>query len=206
MASQFANLLPIDSVRIPERQTVRKGITLLLTIQAGPVLSQFEADAVPHLTDLFRAAVRLLLDQAAASDAVQETYLIAWRAFDRYERGTNCRAWLFAILFNVVRRERRRRVNWPTGAKEDVAEIELVASQPVPNNLTDSEILTALDRIPVQFREVLLLVDVEEFSYKQAGEILKVPVGTVMSRLSRARRLLRAQVAHVARSYGLSTT
>lgn len=178
----------------------------MLTIQAGQVLSQFEADAVPHLTDLFRAAVRLLLDQAAASDAVQETYLIAWKAFDRYERGTNCRAWLFAILFNVVRRERRRRVNWPTGAKEDVAEIELVASEPVPNNLTDSEILTALDRIPVQFREVLLLVDVEEFSYKQAGEILKVPVGTVMSRLSRARGLLRAQLAHVARSYGLSTT
>jgi hypothetical protein len=107
MAPQFANLLPVDSVRIPERQTVRKGIILLLTIQAGQVFSQFEADAVPHPADLFRAAVRLLLDQAAASDAVQETCLIAWGVFDRYERGTNCRACLLAILFNVVRRERR---------------------------------------------------------------------------------------------------
>ena len=75
----------------------------------------------------------------------------------------------------------------------------------MPDNLTDSEILTALDQLPVQFRAVLLLVDVEEFSYEEAGEILEVPLGTVMSRLSRARTLLRGHLAHVARAYGYPT-
>src|SRR5258708_4661035 len=180
-------------------------MTLALAIQTGQALYEFEAEAVPHLNDLFRAAVRLLLDHAGASDAVQETYLVAWRTFDRYQRGTNCRAWLFRILFNVVRHERRKRLKWLTGANEDSAEMELVAPQPVPDNLTDSEILTALDQLPVQFRAVLLLVDVEEFSYKEAGEILEVPLGTVMSRLSRARTLLRGHLAHVARAYGYPT-
>lgn len=167
-------------------------------------LSQFEAEAIPHLNDIFRAAVRLLLDQTRASDAVQETYLLAWKTFDRYQRGTNCRAWLFGILFNVVRHERRKRLKWITGATEDFAELDLVAPQPVSADLTDGEILAALDKLPVQFREVLLLVDVEEFSYKEASEILDVPIGTVMSRVSRARTLLRGQLTHVARAYGLS--
>jgi RNA polymerase sigma-70 factor, ECF subfamily len=96
-------------------------------------------------------------------------------------------------------------LKWLTGANEDSAEMELVAPHPVPDNLTDSEILTALDQLPVQFRAVLLLVDVEEFSYKEAGEILEVPLGTVMSRLSRARTLLRGYLAHVARAYGYPT-
>src|SRR5215831_15833514 len=110
----------------------------------------FEAEALPHMDDLFRAAVRLLLDQSKASDAVQETYLIAWRSFDRYERGTNCRAWLFQILFNVVRHERRNWFKWRTGKEEDVAESQMVAPQPVPENLSDNEILSALDQLPRQ--------------------------------------------------------
>ena len=174
-------------------------------IHSGQAVPEFEAELLPHLNDLYRAAVRLMLDHAGASDAVQETYLAAWKTFDRYQRGTNCRAWLFGILFNVVRYERRKRLKWLTGANEDAAETDLVAPQPVPDNLTDGEILTALDQLPVQFRAALLLVDVEEFSYKEAAEILEVPLGTVMSRVSRARTLLRGQLAHVARAYGLST-
>jgi RNA polymerase sigma-70 factor (ECF subfamily) len=154
--------------------------------------------------DLFRTAVRLLQDEAKASDAVQETYLLAWRTFDRYQRGTNCRAWLFGILFNVVRHERRKWFKWITGTNEDLAEMDLVAPQPVATNITDQDILRALDGLPVQFREVLLLVDVEEFSYKEAGAILGVPIGTIMSRLSRGRTLLRGQLTDVARSYGLA--
>jgi RNA polymerase sigma-70 factor (ECF subfamily) len=172
--------------------------------QLGQVLSAFESEAVPHLNDLFRAAVRLLLDQTRASDVVQETYLVAWQTFDRYQRGTNCRAWLFGILFNVIRHEQRRWLKWITGANENFAETQLVAPQPVPDNLTDREILAALDRLPVQFRAVLLLVDVEEFSYREASDILGVPLGTVMSRLSRARKVLRVQLAHLARAYGVS--
>ena len=167
-------------------------------------LDKFEAEALPHMNDLYRAAVRLLLDQSKASDAVQEAYLLAWKSFDRYQPGTNCRAWLFQILFNVVRHERRAWFKWLTGKEEDLAQRELVAPQPVPQSLTDSDILSALDTLPIQFREALLLIDVEEFSYKEASEILRVPIGTVMSRLSRARGLLRGQLTDVARAYGLT--
>jgi RNA polymerase sigma-70 factor (ECF subfamily) len=156
------------------------------------------------MNDLFRTAVRLLLDHGQASDAVQETYLVAWKTFDRYERGTNCRAWLFQILFNVSRHEQRTWWKFRTGKEEDLAAMEAAAPSPVPTTLTDEEILAALDKLPVQFREVLMLVDVEDFSYKEVAAILKVPIGTVMSRLSRARTLLRGQLAGVARSYGLS--
>lgn len=164
----------------------------------------FEAEALPCMNDLFRAAVRLLLDQSKASDAVQETYLIAWKSFERYEQGTNCRAWLFQILFNVVRHERRGWFKWLTGKEEDLAETQLIAPEPIPDALTDGAILAAMDRLPTQFREVLLLIDVQEFTYKEASEIAKVPIGTVMSRLNRARGLLRGELGDVARSYGLS--
>ena len=166
--------------------------------------AEFEAEALPHLNDLYRAAVRLLLDQSKASDAVQETYLLAWKSFQRYQPGTNCRAWLFQILFNVIRHERRAWFKWITGKEEDLAQREIVAPQPVSQNLTDGDILSALDTLPVPFREALLLIDVEEFSYKEASEILRVPIGTVMSRLSRARGLLRGQLTNVARAYGLT--
>ena len=166
--------------------------------------AEFEAEALPHMNDLYRAAVRLLLDQSKASDAVQETYLLAWKSFQRYQPGTNCRAWLFQVLFNVIRHERRAWFKWITGKEEDLAQREMVAPQPVSQNLTDGDILSALDTLPVPFREALLLIDVEEFSYKEASEILRVPIGTVMSRLSRARGLLRGQLTNVARAYGLT--
>jgi RNA polymerase sigma-70 factor (ECF subfamily) len=147
----------------------------------------------------------MLHDQGAAGDAVQETYLIAWKSFGKYRQGTNCRAWLFQILFNVVRHERRRWFKWITGKEDDLADAQLVAPAPIPERLTDGDILAALDKLPAQFREALLLVDVEEFSYKEASEILRIPIGTVMSRLNRGRTLLRDQLSDVARSYGLSS-
>src|SRR5258708_5962184 len=165
--------------------------------------AEFEEEALPHMNDLFRTAVRLLQDHGKAGDAVQEAYLVAWKSFDRYQRGTNCRAWLFQILFNVVRHERRSWFKWITGKTEDISEVDVVAPQPVPTAFTDKDILAALDQLPAQFRDVLLLVDVEEFSYKETGEILKVPIGTRMSRLSRGRGILRGKLAPVARSYGL---
>ena len=172
-------------------------------IDQAHAAAAFDAEALPHMDDLYRAAVRLLLDQSKASDAVQETYLIAWKSFCRYERGTNCRAWLFQILFNVVRHERRNWFKWMTVDAEETWERNLIAPQPVPDSLRDNEILAALDAIPAQFRAAVLLVDVEEFSYKEASEVLGIPLGTVMSRLNRGRGLLRAQLADLARSYGI---
>lgn len=171
--------------------------------RTGESEAAFEAEALPHMDDLFRAATRLLSDHSKASDAVQETYLIAWKSFDRYEQGTNCRAWLFQILFNVVRHERRKWFKWITGKEEDLAQSQVAAPAPVPDALTDGDILAALDKLPIQFREVLLVVDVQEFSYKEAAGILRVKIGTVMSRLSRARGLLRDQLVIVAESYGI---
>jgi len=113
------------------------------------------------MNDLYRAAVRMLQDRGKAGDAVQETYLIAWKSFGKYRPGTNCRAWLFQILFNVVRHERRNWFKWSTGREDDMAEAQLVAPAPIPERLTDGDILAALDKLPVQFREALLLVDVE---------------------------------------------
>jgi RNA polymerase sigma-70 factor (ECF subfamily) len=165
--------------------------------------ADFETEAMPYSRDLYRTALRLLQDSGKAGDAVQETYLLAWKSFDRYERGTNCKAWLYQILFNVVRHERRTWFKWITGRDEDAAESVLIAPQPVPDSLGDQNILSALDRIPRQFREVVLLVDVNDFSYKETSEMLQVPIGTVMSRLNRGRGLLRQELAGVAASYGI---
>jgi RNA polymerase sigma-70 factor, ECF subfamily len=172
-------------------------------VKSGGEMADFEAEALPHLNDLYRTALRMLQQPAKASDAIQETYLLAWKSFARYQRGTNCKAWLFQILFNVVRHERRTWFKWITGKEEDISGGDLVAPQTVPTEIGDKEILAALDALSRQFREVVLLVDVQDFSYKEASEILGIPIGTIMSRLSRGRALLRGQLAQVARSYGL---
>ncbi len=164
---------------------------------------EFEAVALPHLNDLFRTAKRLLGEQAVAEDVVQEVYLQAWKSFHRFERGTNCRAWLFTILFNTVHHYRRRWASSAVSEGDEALEEKLQYTPPVPETLMDEEVLTALDRIPPDFRAVVLLADVEEFSYKEVAGILKIPVGTVMSRLSRARNLLREELATVAQSYGI---
>src|SRR5262249_42743716 len=158
----------------------------------------FESEAMPHSKDLYRAAVRMLQDPDRAADAVADTYLLAWKSFHKYQLGSNCRAWLFQILFNVVRHERRSWFKWITGAETDLASTEITAPEPMPETLADADILRALDEIPSQFREVVLLVDVEEFSYQEASEILHIPIGTVMSRLNRGRTLLRTSLAETA--------
>jgi RNA polymerase sigma-70 factor (ECF subfamily) len=167
---------------------------------------QFEAVALPHLNDLFRTAVRVVESGAEAEDVVQETYLRAWRAFQRFEPGTDCRAWLFKIMFNEIRRSRRK---WSRRAgrlehAEDPQD-ELAYAPPVPEDLTDEDVIAALNQVPERFRAVVLLADVQDFSYKEIAKIVHVPVGTVMSRLSRGRRMLRTALAGMAESYGIRT-
>jgi RNA polymerase sigma-70 factor, ECF subfamily len=165
---------------------------------------RFEAEAMPHMKDLYRMAIRMLGEPAQAEDVLQEVYLQGWKSFDRFESGTNCRAWLFRILFHCVNHHRRKWFRFPVlKDKEEFLETTLVAPTPVADSLTDAAILAALDRIPAEFRAVVLLADVEEFAYKEVAAILSVPIGTVMSRLSRGRRLLREQLTDVARSYGI---
>ena len=165
---------------------------------------EFEEAALPHLDDLYRTATRLLADSTKADDVVQDVYLQAWKSFDRFEVGTNCRAWLYKILFHVVHHHRRKWFNVRmVKDSEEILDQVAVSSDPILEHLTDEEILCALDRVPHDFRAVVLLVDVDEFSYKEASAILNVPIGTVMSRLSRGRKLLREQLAETAQSYGI---
>ena len=166
---------------------------------------RFELEALPHLNDIFRTASRILGQRQRAEDLAQEVFLQAWKSFDRFEPGTNCRAWLFKILFHCVNHDRRKWFRFPLlKDAEEFVEANLVAPVPIAAHLSDSAILAALDGIPQEFRAVILLVDVEEFAYKEAAEILDVPIGTVMSRLSRGRKLLREQLTDVARSYGIA--
>lgn len=161
--------------------------------------ADFEAAAFPHLDDLYRAASHIIGDRTEAEDLVQETYLQAWKSFDRFELGTNCRAWLFKILFHVVQHHRRKwfRIKL-TDNGDEVFEQTLVYEPPVPQDLTDEDIIESFQKIPQQYREVVLLSDVYDFTYKEISETLGIPQGTVMSRLSRGRQQLRDVLANYA--------
>ena len=172
--------------------------------RSGSAAERFETEAMPHMNDLYRTAIRMTGDRSRAEDILQEVYLEGWKSFARFEPGTNCRAWLFKILFHCVSHQRQKWWRFPLLKEaEEFLELNLVAATPIPDSLTDEDILAALDRIPADFRAVVLLVDVEEFAYKEVAEILSIPIGTVMSRLSRGRKLLREHLADVARSYGI---
>lgn len=143
------------------------------------------------MPDVYRAARRVVGDPVRAEDLTQEVYLQAWKSFHRYEPGTNCRAWLMKILFYRVSHQRRlwKRIR---DRFERPLEIDPVYVPPVEDSISDADLLAALGRLTLDARTIVLLVDVEEFSYKEAAEVLGIPAGTVMSRLSRARRQLRA--------------
>lgn len=166
----------------------------------------FAAEAMPHLQDLYRTAVRLTRDQAQAEDIVQEVFLQAWKSFDDYESGTNCRAWLYKIMFFKISHHRR---NLAMNAKifqsddEEGTLFAATASQEIPQHLTDEGILAAVDNLPAHQRAVILLADVQEFSYKEVAQILQIPIGTVMSRLNRARAGLRETLSGAAQEYGV---
>jgi len=167
----------------------------------------FEAEAMQHIDDLYRTAKRLTRSETDADDLVQETYMQAWKSFGHYELGTNCRAWLYKILFNKFDHHRRKQYTQSKYFQEaDELVFEFSAATPsVPEHLTDREVISALDKLPEHYRSVVLLADVHEFDYKEVAEILAIPMGTVMSRLNRARTQLKKSLAGVAREYGIKS-
>jgi len=169
-----------------------------------PRTDEFEAAAMPHMHDIYRTAARLLGAGTGADDVVQDVYLQAWKSFDQFEIGTNCRAWLFKILFHTLNHYRRKWLNIRmVKESEEILDLTPAGGPTIPEHITDEEMLAALAEVPQDFRAVVLLIDVEEFSYKEAAGVMNVPIGTVMSRLSRGRKMLRERLAGQAASYGI---
>jgi RNA polymerase sigma-70 factor, ECF subfamily len=164
----------------------------------------FEAEALPHLSPLFRLAMWLVRDRVEAEDLVQDTFTQALQSFHRYEKGTNCRAWLVSVMLHINSNRRRAKARLQLVSETDERIAETVAfDPPTPQGLTEEEVLSALRGLPPQFGEVILLADVEDMAYKDIAKSLDVPIGTVMSRLHRGRKLMRAALASYANSHGL---
>jgi len=177
---------------------------------------RLEAEALTYLDPLYRTALRLSRNPQDAEDLVQETYLNAFRALDRFEEGTNLRAWLFRILNNAFISQYRRRKRRPSSSLDEVSDFylydHLVAGNTAPaqenperevlSRIGDEAVLRALEELPVEFRQVELLADVEGFSYREIADILGIPIGTVMSRLYRGRRRLQQRLWREAQQAG----
>jgi len=173
----------------------------------------FELEALPHIEALYNFAVRMTFDPAEAEDLVQETYLKAYRFFDKFERGTNCKAWLFRIMknsyINRYRRIQKRPQTVDFNAVEEFVQSLAVergragdAGDALFDNILDDEVTIAIERLPGDFRTVIILCDIEGFTYEEIAEFADCPVGTVRSRLHRGRRLLREALAGYAATRG----
>ena len=166
---------------------------------AGGAWTTFEAEAMPHMPRLFRLAMWLERNRSEAEDLVQETLMQALKSFHRFTPGTNCRAWLVTILYHVRsnRIRARSRVVLVPDENHFIAETVPIAPS-IPDRLTDEEVLGALRDLPEAHQQLILLCDIEELTYREAAAALSIPIGTVMSRLHRARALLREALAHLA--------
>ena len=176
---------------------------------------EFEDIVLVHLDSLYNGALRMSRNREDAEDLVQDTVLKAFRFFDKFERGTNIRAWLFTILTNTYINRYRKKARQPAMVEfqEERTKIknhpfrdpiEIVASGQVEAmlELVDDDVKAALDSLPDDFRLVVLLADLEDFSYKEIAEIVGCPLGTVMSRLYRGRRTLRKKLHEYAMERG----
>ena len=174
----------------------------------------FEREAIPHMDALYNFAMHLTQKSEDAQDLLQETYLKAFRFFDSFKRGTNCKAWLFQILKNSFINRYRKLTREPTKVSyNDVEEFyETIRSDDVSlndlerdlfDNVLDDEMTAAMASLPPNFRAVLILNDLENFTYEEIAGILDIPIGTVRSRLHRARRAMREQLMEYARKRGI---
>jgi RNA polymerase sigma factor (sigma-70 family) len=175
--------------------------------------AQFEKEFMPLIGSLYNFAYRLTLDEDDANDLVQETYMKAYRFFDSYEQGTNAKAWLFRILKNSFINDFRKKSKQPS--KVDYQEVEsFYNSDDVDENITTDlriesvqemigdEVANALNSLAVDFRTIIILCDLEGFTYEEMAKILDIPIGTVRSRLHRARNLLKDKLKKYAGTMG----
>jgi RNA polymerase sigma-70 factor, ECF subfamily len=178
----------------------------------------FEQVALPHLDAVYTAALRLSHNRDDAKDLLQDTILRAYRFFDQFTKGTNCRAWLLTILYNSFRNGYRRAMREQPATSTEDFEQRLEAQslladtahtdpeQMLSGRMLGHQLETALEALPPEFREALLLVDVQELNYREAAEVLDIPVGTVKSRVSRGRALMREALTRLAQAQGKTGT
>jgi RNA polymerase sigma-70 factor (ECF subfamily) len=180
-------------------------------LRGGRQAKEFEETALVHLDELYRGALRLTRNRAKAEDLVQEAVIRAFRSFDRFSPGTNCRAWLFRIMRNVflngVRADRETPVDEgefeaaTAGRLDDYRAIG-TPEEEFLQSLVHGDVDRAIRNLPEPFREAVVLADIEGFTYKEIAQALACPIGTVMSRLARGRRLLRSALTGYARERG----
>ena len=186
------------------------------SMKRKPIQADFEREALPHLQALYAAALRMTRNEKDAEDLVQEALLRAYRFFDTFEAGTNCKAWLFRILTNVFCNQYRDR------ERENVILAEVESSSAnleqflggagssgrdtetaLLGRMVSADVEKALAAVPSDFRMAVILADLEDFSYKEIAEIMDVPIGTVMSRLHRGRKQLQSRLWQFAGQRGL---
>lgn len=173
----------------------------------------FEREALPHMDALYNFALRMTSDPDEADDLLQETYLKAYRFFDKFEQGTNCKAWLFRIMKNSFINIYRRTSKEP--AKVDYNDVEEFyhtiraestdandLEEKIFSNILDDDVSTALETLPEEFRTVVILCDIEGFTYEEIADFVECPIGTVRSRLHRGRKMLRSQLYDYATQRG----
>ncbi len=175
---------------------------------------EFQAEALPHMEALYSFAVYLCRNREVARDLVQETYLRAWEHWEQFQPGTNCKAWLFTILRNLYINLYRKQQRAGEMVEYDEAEteseqpsvVEQVATPSVEmefyRSLLDEEVQQALAALPEEYRTVVILCDLEDFTYEEIAQMLGIPIGTVRSRLHRARLRLATLLEAYARQRG----
>lgn len=188
-------------------------ILLAIIESQNELYKEFEKEAIPHMDALYNFALRMTGDGDDANDLVQDTYLKAFRFFDKFERGTNSKAWLFRILKNTFINNYRKKSKEPD--KVDYEEVENFYENVKPfssdsshlekeiyDNLLDDEISNAIASLPDDFKTVIILSDIEGFTYDEIADFVDCPVGTVRSRLHRARKMLFAKLYKYANDKG----
>ncbi len=177
--------------------------------------NEFSKAIEPHLTSLYNTALRMTRNQHDAEDLVQDTLFKAFRAIDQFKKDTNFRAWIFRILINTFITGYRKSIKEPQKISfddleefylfkrlDETTELQEVSKDDFLENIFDDDIKSALESLPYQFRLVVLLCDVEGFSYNEIAEIIDAPLGTVMSRLYRGRKLLQRYLWDYAKQRG----
>ena len=181
---------------------------------------EFEETAMEHIESLYNMALRLVFNKEEAEDLVQETYLKAYRFFDSFQKGTNIKAWLYKILKNTFINKYRKEIATPSEILYDNLEAvnsglayeqetnsteladTLESKYADFSGLLEDDVKQALDSLPAEYREAILLSDVEELSYQDIAEIANVPIGTIKSRLNRGRKLLQKKLFEYAKDKG----